>query len=566
MNHENEFDELARRKLAERDFPFQEAHWLDAQRAIAAERKGRRGGALWVVGGAAVLIIAAWLLWPMNETPTMAVVKEGSTNSPVEAGKSVNEVSATELDHRNSKGVVAERASAQDGTIDVKSAAQQRPAHGRSVSSGNELSNNEGQSLDVNAPRGVPAKGMTGAMNGTELPVLQTLHGQANDLDDAIPPPGSDHGALDQVAMMTTPDLLAGRIEDPKSPGDTEPHDPADNKDVSDPAGLIVAAGAETRFDEDQQGLSANGADGGLIIPVADTAVQDPPLTSTLPAVEQGLSLAALPSPQDSTPVTPDPVAAVPPLITPRSPWELSVLFGAFNTSSVYAGGNSAAWEVSQERTYGSGVELMHMGSNFGLGGGFHYGTYADRLRTPEERRSVLNTETNWYFQPVDTTIMIVLGYDSITNSWLTENVDVTINELRMSLDSSYADVLIREARERLNRTSYVEAVGLVDAHLVQGRWSFGIRGGPSIGLLTTRNGSIPSNGGEEITFNDVAVKSMVVGWTARAYVRYRFNAAWSVGIEPAARGQLFDGLAHEGVTRKSSGFGVMLSVSYRLP
>ena len=36
MNRENEFDELARRKLEERSFTYQESDWKQAQQAIAA--------------------------------------------------------------------------------------------------------------------------------------------------------------------------------------------------------------------------------------------------------------------------------------------------------------------------------------------------------------------------------------------------------------------------------------------------------------------------------------------------------------------------------------------------
>ena len=84
--------------------------------------------------------------------------------------------------------------------------------------------------------------------------------------------------------------------------------------------------------------------------------------------------------------------------------------------------------------------------------------------------------------------------------------------------------------------------------------------------MLTTRQGSIPSNSDKGFTeFNDLAVRQFVLGWTARAYVRYRFNSAWSVGIEPAARGQFGNNLDALGTTRRSNAYGCMLSLSYRL-
>ncbi|HRH39138.1 MAG TPA: hypothetical protein PK760_12370, partial [Flavobacteriales bacterium] len=116
-----------------------------------------------------------------------------------------------------------------------------------------------------------------------------------------------------------------------------------------------------------------------------------------------------------------------------------------------------------------------------------------------------------------------------------------------------------------VNKTSYVEAVGLLDAHLTQGRWSFGVRGGPTFGWLTQWRGEVPNGAGEPTDYNDVAFHQMVVGWTARGYIRYRFSSAWSVGLEPTMRGQLNDSFDQNGVKRRSNGAGVMLSISLLL-
>ncbi len=215
------------------------------------------------------------------------------------------------------------------------------------------------------------------------------------------------------------------------------------------------------------------------------------------------------------------------------------------------------------------GAEMMHMGRNFGIGSGLHYGTYADRLITPEEYRTIISTNQTWSLIFVDTTVLVITGTftDSSGQIFHTgQNVNITVGQLRSDLDSTLSSVRIREARERINRTSYFEVPLLLDAHLVQGRWSLGVRGGPTVGMLTQRNGSIPSDGEGYTDFNDVAMRTWTLGWTARAYVRYRFNSAWSVGIEPAARGQLMDSFEEQGITRRSNAIGCMLSLSYRLP
>ena len=164
--------------------------------------------------------------------------------------------------------------------------------------------------------------------------------------------------------------------------------------------------------------------------------------------------------------------------------------------------------------------------------------------------------------------MLIITGTDTINGQVVHtgQNVDITVGQLRSDLDSTLSSVRVREASERINRTSYFEVPLLLAAHLVQVRWNFGVRGGPTVGMLTQRQGSIPSDGEGYTDFNDVAMRTWTLGWTARAYVRYRFNSAWSVGIEPAARGQLMDSFEHQGVTRRSTAIGGMISLSYRLP
>ncbi|HQZ43979.1 MAG TPA: hypothetical protein PK735_13915, partial [Flavobacteriales bacterium] len=65
--------------------------------------------------------------------------------------------------------------------------------------------------------------------------------------------------------------------------------------------------------------------------------------------------------------------------------------------------------------------------------------------------------------------------------------------------------------------------------------------------------------------FADQAFREVVFGWTARAYVRYRFNAAWSIGVEPMVRGQFNNTLGNGDLMRRSTAYGVLLSLSYRL-
>jgi hypothetical protein len=145
-------------------------------------------------------------------------------------------------------------------------------------------------------------------------------------------------------------------------------------------------------------------------------------------------------------------------------------------------------------------------------------------------------------------------------------SITTTVNVLTLGEDSTATTTRVRDARDPVNRTSYLEVPLLFDAHLVQGRWSMGLRGGPTVGLLTGRTGSIPNTTNDGyIELGDQAFREVLFGWTARAYLRYRWNAAWSIGIEPAMRGLFSNSLSEGDVQRRSSAFGGMISLSYRL-
>ncbi|MBK6893521.1 MAG: outer membrane beta-barrel protein [Flavobacteriales bacterium] len=252
-----------------------------------------------------------------------------------------------------------------------------------------------------------------------------------------------------------------------------------------------------------------------------------------------------------------------------RAPWEISIMGGMFSSTTKYAGSNSADWnaDIGKENSIGIGAELMHMGRNFGIGTGLHYSTYAERLHTDAVDRNTMTLQNFWYLMPVDTMVLVITDTIAGTPPTYTgTSENTTVHVLTQGTDTTTTTERIREARNELSRVSYIEVPLLLDAHLVQGRWSFGLRGGPTLGLLTGRRGTVPAPDNEGyVNFTDQPFRELVFGYTARAYIRYRFNAAWSVGIEPAMRGQLMNSLGSGDLDRKANSKGVMLSLSYRL-
>lgn len=553
MNLDNEFDELARRKLQEQSFPFEEAHWQQAEQAIAAQR-GRKRRGFWLLGAAALLMLGTTAWWTLNDTEADTALASTSTTdstspSTVEQhGAEKTGTSSTTVSTSTATATTADATGNGTGatTTNGVTAAPYSTVDATTTSAATEASSTKAgrtSSATPNAPqddRMTAPKRTSTAVASVGTTGLSAPQSDANaTTPNSSVPKSVDNGTITPVATSgnPTPSLADAT---PASASFANPTDPSPATTVEPSA---VAFDSPTQH--------------------ADT-LDDNELITLLTA-------ASTTTPADSANIAAGTAApAVPPLIPDRAPWEISLLGGAFSSIGTYSGGNSAEWsgDISRETTPGFGAELMHLGRNFGIGLGLHYGTYAERIQVNAVDRTTIERWNFWYLMPVDTTILIITDTVQQGGQVVYEgvNVNTTVNVLTQGTDSSATTVRVRDARQLVNRTSYLEVPLLFDAHLVQGRWSLGLRGGPTLGLLTGRTGSIPNSTNDGYTeLGDQAFREVVFGWTARAYLRYRWNAAWSVGIEPAARGLFSNSLSEGDVQRRSSAFGGMISLSYRL-
>ena len=545
MNLDNEFDELARRKLQEQAFPFEEAHWSQAEQVIAAQRGRKRRGFWWL--GAAALLVVSTALWSTRRGPepteavadtvavtgesTAATTKRNAHNTADRPSTPSSSVPSTTSRSASTPPVHQSQEQHVSSVQDPVSTTQ------RSASTRSSVIAAPPPTVTTSIPVDQERTGSPEPSNSTAVPVVRANAGS--------PLPTRTAPTDSTIPMITVHDLGT----------------PATQGDHTDPT-LTTAATSSTNA---AALATTTTADPLEMIHMTSAACED-----TLIGVEQDPAIAtAATTPHDSTLATPA-VPVIPSIIAEHGPWEISVLGGAFSNGSTYHGGNSADWSGDRARLVdpGFGAELMHRGRNFGWGVGLHYGTYADRLRVDAIDRTDMERWSFWYLAPVDTTILLITDSTIQGGEVVYEgvNVNTTVHVLRQGADSARTTTRVRNARDLVIRTSYVEVPLLLDAHLVQGRWSVGLRGGPTVGLLTGRAGSIPNGTDDGYTeLDDQAYRKVVFGWTARAYLRYRFNAAWSVGIEPAMRGLFSNSLGAGDVQRRSSAFGGWISLSYRL-
>ncbi|MBX2982073.1 MAG: hypothetical protein KF843_05360 [Flavobacteriales bacterium] len=615
MSLNEEFDELARRKLEERAFPFAEADWQDARKQIDAARGGRNG-AKWITG-AAVLLLISGLVWYGTRSsgaeeaiasleqaapPSMGVIAldqpvQNETSTPVDGTSEANGPAAATVAKAPSTNSIA--------VHPVDRSAEARPSvHAAAVKSyaRKEEEQNTSEAI-LTTP--VLSKKKVPINTQAALPIEKniTARNPANAEPSAATPNNASvpTTSTNETSTSTTQPTTASTTQpsggnaisvelnggDPSGSGTATPAvPPTTNKDaaIATGAGMKVAhttpgnapqtvtgtGNTATEHTESPDPLAAlvQGSPTGTVATTGSTG--HTPVEEADTATTDSMSVVAnAPTPPSDSASTAAAAVIPPPLVPERAPWEVSGMGGAYSSTTTYSGSNSAEWnaDIGKENNLGVGVELIHMGRNFGIGTGLHYGSYAERIRTDAIDANTTTLHNFWYLMPVDTMILVItdtLPGTPPTFTGTSENS--TVNVLTQGTDTTTNSEHLRDARDQVNRVSYFEVPILLDAHLTQGRWMLGLRGGPTIGLLTGRRGAIPAPDNEGyVPFTDLPFRELTLGYTARAYVRYRFNAAWSVGIEPAMRGQLMNSLSSGDLERRSSALGVMMSLTYRL-
>lgn len=273
---------------------------------------------------------------------------------------------------------------------------------------------------------------------------------------------------------------------------------------------------------------------------------------------------------RDSIPANaPSPIALPVPL--PRAPWELTVWGGVFSTNNAYTGPQSDEWNAASSSATAPafGVEAMRLSGHFGIGTGLHHITYAERFDADAAYLLAGNWRRVFTLDAVDTAIFLVTDTLDIGGEphYTGINYDTTVYVLASHYVENITRTQVREARSFVNRVSYLEVPLLLDAHTAHGRWSFGIVGGPTVGLLSGRRGTLPRRTPDGyVDLVDEPFRSVMFGYTARIYARFRVGDRWSLGAEPSVRGQLRSAFDGTDGTRRSQALGMQLGLTYRLP
>jgi hypothetical protein len=541
MNDPREFDELARQKLAERQFAFKEGDWADMQRLINDQGKKRR----WPMWTLAVLLVGTPAVW-------WALREEPATIAPVPPAQATAEVAA------------------------VEAASPQVSASSSMATEHMEMVTTE-QAIDAMAP--------AVAVAATAKEYVQ--HAGAISTDAHVHRPKEAHSKRATSDMRTgapgtsAPTHIIASATTNVSTSVAQGEMPADNNATSgaeNPASANLSATApvsavgSTSEASPVQDVSFTTPTS----PTTDTAT--PASTETTPAVPSSTTEVPVSADSSTTAVTVQDSSTVPPPTTPvnwlatsGSRFEFSLLGGMSLSASRYSATPAVTWRTNNTGQWSPsfGFEAMRMKEHFGYGLGVHRARYEEQLMAEQISRTDDIYTTTYFLMPIQIITPVVtdtLTVDSV-NYYVTTPTTVTVNQLMSSTDTAQQNIILREARTVVNRVDYWELPLLADLHTSKGRWCFGVRGGPSIGFLSVRKGAVPNAEGDGYTdLGGSTYRSTLFGYQVRIYVRYRLSDRWSIGLEPIVRGHFGNAFAGNAPMRRNMAMGGLFSLTFRLP
>lgn len=534
MNKENEFDRIAREKLAERSFTFQEGDWAAIEQLIAQGRKRRGLGWWYTLAAVALVAPIAWyvLQEPTTEAPALVHVPAAQPSDTANA--------PTQAPDRNNTTTSAERSTDAERMVESSAPLGSSPASApaqSAVPAQQAPATASGKTQATTRPR--PANTRTGnASLGTSPTIAQATPPSSG----AVPAEPIAHAASSDASEAAVTVATAATTEANTAPLDN-PH-PVVQPDVATAPGSEEPASAVAPSGETEGTSGVTPAD-----------AQSPLAPGNAPLA------------QDST-------AAAPPTIVAKAvrPWalELTGLGGAWASAPRYSGTETDPWrnDVHSRLAPAYGAEVALQRGWFGVGTGVHATTYSEAVQQERQQTSNTSVDTSFGLTPTPATITIII--DTIIQGpatyYVTQTIDTVLNVLTTEYDTTTTVTVLREGIDRVNRVSYVEVPLFLDLHTSAGRWTFGARGGPFVGFRTEQRTELPGAEGANGNLADATFRSTVFGWSARVYARYRLTDRWSLGVEPGMRGSFGDVMDTPGITRRNSAWGAWLSLSYRLP
>jgi len=522
MNRDQEFDQLARTKLQDRSFPFEESSWLLAKVEIEAQLAQRRKKRWSIFTGAALLI--ATLLWVFIDqyaVSSVHLIQHTIVQPKLAPSARVDSIEPLANQVHSSPSSAPSNLPTEENAVDQKQATRVPSEH---------------SNVNRIAEISVPSKSE-----------VRTLKNHLTHSSSAIPREISidqdEKMSVHANSMETTSfDLLEPKARATSYSSQPVATAPLTKHTVSSDEAIVSSPALDERND-----------------PIAVAYDSTASANQFVQAEVQEIA--------DSTSVSP--VFPISHAMPPKRSLDLSILGGYSSSISAIETTLPGDWQnqVSRIQSFDAGTELMYMGKLFGVGVGIHYSTYGERINVEALDQTSTIVRDFWFLQAVNVNVLSIT--DTIETGqepvYVGQSEPTTIYTIAEGSEITTTTGRVREARTVFNRTSFIELPLLCDFHVTSNKWTIGIRGGLVLGMLTQRKGELPGLTEGYTTFEEQAFREWMTGYTARIYLRYPLSSGWSLGLEPVVRGQFQNSLKGGSIERISSSYGAMLSLTYRL-
>jgi hypothetical protein len=506
MSHNKDFDRMIRQKMNEREFAFEEAHWLAAKEMIDSRRgRWRYFYLLWLL----VPAVAVVLFMGQAEKSGKDLAQPNGTSLTINTGDRVSAVGVSrEVEHTAAEGNEAVASASEIRSEEIITAkggsSAEKSGTGRKLFSGDEPRQAKMKTEDAgqSATTGSKSRGVAFGDGA------KSAHSTGNELNVG----------------------LDGKI-------DSE----------------LLHAGIPAELDKLLLLTAITELENTVMLRERKTV---PSLLSSREGRISGAAFALM----QARPVNVERIKW----------WKITAGGGVMSHDADIrnAAGQEVYQDLSGLWSPVWGIDIMRNHRHFAWGTGLHLTTYAEQGRVAADSLISVSNSSYWRLIPVDTAVWVTT--DSIANgngyTYIGYSQTQTVQVLNRVEETRYERQELRAARNIRNQVSYLEIPLLADVHFGRGRWLGGVRFGPGLGRVIIRSGALPSADNGYSDIDNHSLKLWVPTYQCRIYTEYKLGQQWAAGISAGMRGVFGNTLSNDIIVRRSQGLNAMLQLSYSFP
>jgi hypothetical protein len=261
------------------------------------------------------------------------------------------------------------------------------------------------------------------------------------------------------------------------------------------------------------------------------------------------------------------------------SPWSISVFAGVSLTNRELSGGSEAYLNKREKEetilpTWHGGIEAHYQLNNWQLSSGLNYLRIGEKtsytpteIEIPDITESYVTQEITTSYWVVDS--LFVFNPDSMgmEDAWMVDStyfssVD-TMQVLVADTTYTYEEYDVRTENDPA-WFEYVEIPLLVGYGIEKNRWSFGIRGGVSLSILTGHGGQRVNQNLDALVVSEESaqLRKFMMNYHLRLSAGYRILPGTSIFVEPVYR-SMASSVFKSAIDQRYRSYGINVGLLY---